>query len=274
MPKCVRVTNEMVDAVLAPLNGVRIGDVFLKPVGKKGVRESCVLVRWACGHEVGVQCGNLKSGRTKGCGVHPCVKVKRSAAASASATAQHEQKRLANFAEAKAEAEAEGYTLTLLPDLRPEGGGRKPGGIAMLPWVSYTCPEGHSHAMTLHNWRRGRRCPGCADYGYQTSKRGTLYLCHRDLPGEVQRMYGITNNPARRLASHRSRGWVLIDRIDGNGQFILICENRIKKYMKAVGLHGSIYTGDDGETEAWAYDDLPIDSIRRVMHSVMEARVA
>jgi len=88
-------------------------------------------------------------------------------------------------------------------------------------------------------------------------------------------MYGITGNLDRRLAEHAKRDWVLIDRIDGGGRYIADAERAIKKYMKAVGLHGSIHTGVmTGETEAWAYDDLPIDSIRRLMHTVMEARAA
>ena len=256
-----RITNERVDAALAPLDGVRVGDVFLKPVGKQGrKKKSSALVRWSCGHEVEVMCGNLWSGATTGCGVLSCLKTRRHAAVSA----RNEQRRLATFAKASATAEAEGYTLTLL-DLRSVRHASKPGGFQTQAWISYVCPSGHEHEMRLSNWRQGARCPDCADYGYQPSKPGTLYLCHRDVHGGIQRMYGITNNPARRLAEHAKRGWVLIDRFDGDGRRVADFESAIKRYMKDTGLHGSIYAGDDGETEAWAYDDLPIDSVRQLM---------
>ena len=263
-----RVTNERVDAALASLDGVRVGDVFLKPVGKRSVMASYVLVRWACGHEVEVQWNHLQSGRTKGCSVRLCPQSKQRAASSAALSARNEQVRLASFAEAKATAEAEGCTNFTLIDLRPDKNASVPGGVKMAPWVSYACPSGHEHEMRLYDWRRGVRCPDCADHGYQPSKPGTLYLCHRDVHGGIQRMYGITNNPARRLAEHAKRGWVLIDRFDGDGRRVADFESAIKRYMKDTGLHGSIYAGDDGETEAWAYDDLPIDSVRQPMLTV------
>lgn len=264
MAKGVRVTNEQVDALLAPLKGERVGNVFIKTVSKKGEKKSCILVRWACGHEVEVLWSNLQQGYTTGCGVRSCLVVKRGAASAA----HNEQKRLASFAKAKAAAEADDYTdFTLLPDLRLSG-------IQMYPWVSYICPEGHRHEMLLANWQKGVRCPDCAITGYQPSKPGTLYLCARTVNGAEQRMYGITNSPDKRLAEHARRGWVLIDRIDGGGQRIAGFERSIKQYMKETGLHASIYSGDNGETEAWAWDDLPIDSLKRLMNTVMNARAA
>lgn len=270
MPRGVRVTNEQVDAVLAPLKGERGGDVFTKTYGKAGKRQSYVLVRWACGHEAEVTWKSLRLGTTTGCRVRSCPQSKWRAAISA----RREQERLAAFTKAKTEAEAEGYTLTLLPDLRPAPDANASGGIRMISWVSCVCPEGHEHEKRLGDWLTGYRCPDCAISGYQTSKPGTLYLCARTVHGAEQRMYGISNVPDKRLAEHAKRGWVLLDRIDGGGQRIAEFERTITEYMKANGLHGSIYAGDDGETEAWAHDDLPIDSIRRLMNTVMNARAA
>ena len=64
--KYQRWTNERVDALLADLPGQRVGDVFL-PEGKKHKR---VLIDWlGCDCEPqSVQCANLDSGVTKGCG--------------------------------------------------------------------------------------------------------------------------------------------------------------------------------------------------------------
>ena len=90
-----RITNEQADALLAPLKGKRVGDMFGKPYGTQGKKQPCILVRWSCGHEVEVWWGNLQQGHTAGCGVPSCLLPKRIAAASAFMTARHKQARLA-----------------------------------------------------------------------------------------------------------------------------------------------------------------------------------
>lgn len=139
--------------------------------------------------------------------------------------------------------------------------------------VRWSC--GHVSKPRVHDLYSGKtvdcnvpHCPARIRRGggYRQSKPGTLYLCHRKVDGEIQRMYGITNQPDRRLTRHAQRGWTLIDRVDGDGQTIADAESIIKKYMKLNDLHASIYTGDDGETEAWSYDDLPADSINELIH--------
>lgn len=236
-----------VDLRLDRLNGTRVGSVFVKRT-PSGYTVKYVHVRWACGHEADVSWDNLRYRRTKGC--HVCVQH-----------AAVEDRRRVAFARAKEEAKAEGYTrFRILPSSQSR--------------VSFVCPEGHEHETTLGTWRSGSRCPECSVSGYKVSKPGVLYLCHRVHNGKTQRMYGITNVPRDRLAEHARRGWQVIDCIADDGQRIADFESAITWYMKDTGLHGSIYAGDSGETEAWSYDDLRIDSISDLFGVIAKTLVA
>lgn len=80
----------------------------------------------------------------------------------------------------------------------------------------------------------GRRCPSCAQTGYDRSKIGYLYILQVEGVNGEFTGYGITGNPSQRLQRHRSRLSALGFQITrsrvfiGGGQEILDTENFIK----------------------------------------------
>jgi hypothetical protein len=76
------------------------------------------------------------------------------------------------------------------------------------------------------NILRGVGCPSCADFGFNPSKPGTLYVFKRD----DYIKYGITNNLNRRLSEHKRHGElkVVFTKSDNDGNIILRTEQKIK----------------------------------------------
>ena len=241
-------TNERADAILAPLGGVRVGDVFLDKRGKKTM--SLVSIAWAdCPHGVTeVRCNNLATGCTTGCRV--CGLAAYHAAQTAAALAQLQ---------------------TDNPDLdleltEPYVGFDSSRGSRKYARVAFTCQScGERQAVLVTDFRKGGRCSACAKHGFDPSKPAYFYLLRRVKHGEEQRMYGITNNYKRRFKEHVKFGWDTAHPLDMrfslDGYEIQNFESVIKDAMRKAGIHGSIYDSP-GATEAWPESLLtPFNSI-------------
>jgi hypothetical protein len=65
----------------------------------------------------------------------------------------------------------------------------------------------------------GTGCPSCAEFGYDSSKPGAIYLLARSVDGVEQRGFGISNNWPQRTAGYERFGWLAIDVVEfENGQ--------------------------------------------------------
>ena len=234
-------TNERVDAILAPLGGTRVGDVFTRGYGNHCNPQSYVRVDWSgCTHGTAeVRCNDLRTGNTTGC--RPCKDEARTAAT------------LAGLRERFPE-----FDLALTDPIVSHINARARQGLMLRAAIEYTCPScNERRTMQLAHFTKGARCPACAKYGFDPSKPGTLYLLHRIKDGDEQRQYGITNDLTKRMRQHRRHGWVLLDRLDDvDGAAIQALESRIKSAMRREGIYRSVYDGTTGTTEAWSSADL------------------
>lgn len=57
----------------------------------------------------------------------------------------------------------------------------------------------------------GRGCPSCAEFGYDPSKPGAIYLLARSVDGVEQRGYGISNDWPTRIKGYERFGWLPLD---------------------------------------------------------------
>ena len=97
----------------------------------------------------------------------------------------------------------------------------------------WTCEKGHTWKASVANRTRlGSGCPECAEHGYKKSLNGYLYLMRRY--GEQQ--IGITNVPKRRLETHGTQGWQLIE-LSGPFSGEPRLESRAGTQAVAEGLH-------------------------------------
>ena len=114
------------------------------------------------------------------------------------------------------------------------------------PWTHLDPECGETRTQEFHNMLEGK-CGGCAEGGgYRTSRSGYFYLMERDYYGSTHMQIGITNVPKRRIATHESEGYRLLELIGPmDGQLIWDTEKAVKDQLDALGwlLHG--------ETERW-----------------------
>lgn len=131
-------------------------------------------------------------------------------------------------------------------------------------WV---CTEGHIWETAIGNRQKGTGCPVCANYGFNFSIDGYLYLLEH--PIWIMQQIGITNNPKRRLKEHRKNGWVEIE-IWGPVKGITAkdWESRILNFLEKqnVDLSSEKVAGKfDGYSEAWNKSKFEASSIKQLM---------
>lgn len=128
------------------------------------------------------------------------------------------------------------------------------GGDVKWPGVWDAC--GHRAAVWPYSvYHAHTQCPCSVVGGYDKTRQGWMYLMARH--GEQQ--VGISNKPSRRLATHRSDGWELLDLVgpvDGADNFEN--ESAIKRWLRdKVGTLPRT-------TEAWSTAALEVSSIREL----------
>jgi Probable Zinc-ribbon domain len=127
--------------------------------------------------------------------------------------------------------------------------------------LGWRCEKGHTWKAVGSSRIAGRGCPTCSRTGYDPSKRGVFYLIHR----HGQFKLGITNIGNNRIYRHSLNGWILIDKIEAEGESIAAFERSAKKSLKALGIPtgpAAFREPFDGFTEAWNAVDLSVRSIR------------
>ncbi|QOC55514.1 hypothetical protein JEP8_086 [Escherichia phage JEP8] len=128
--------------------------------------------------------------------------------------------------------------------------------------LNLVCSEGHEFTPTITNFQKGTRCPKCAQYGYNTLKKGVLYI--QKLIKEkifVGVKFGITNRTTKERIGGQSRlskfnHEIFYELTLQDGQKILDLENKIKEAMKGKTSYISKEDMPDGYTETVAPSEL------------------
>lgn len=112
----------------------------------------------------------------------------------------------------------------------------------------------------------GHGCPDCAVSGFRPALPAYLYLLRRRHDGREERKVGITNVPTARLGKLGRLGWQLIEISDQmDGSRALGVEQAFLRGLLRAGLRRTrsspVADRQDGYTETWSYDALPIDSL-------------
>ena len=128
--------------------------------------------------------------------------------------------------------------------------------------VWWKCDVDESHVWITDVGTRTRArtgCPSCAEYGYDPSKPGWLYLIGQPDLGLLQ--VGISNNLKVRLGAHRSRGWIPLDqRGPMDGALAREMEQDILQRIRCSGaIAASVeeFGRFSGYTEAWLARSFP-----------------
>ena len=136
----------------------------------------------------------------------------------------------------------------------------------------WKCNLGHKWKATANNRSGGRGCPSCAEYGFNPSKDGWLYLIENEMRDMFQ--IGISNYLENRLDKHASGGWKVIEVRGPMDGFLTqdlerLSLRALKRRGALLGRKGSIEKFD-GHTEAWTKASLNVTSIKQILDWVYE----
>ena len=136
----------------------------------------------------------------------------------------------------------------------------------------WKCNLGHKWKATANNRSGGRGCPSCAEYGFNPSKDGWLYLIENEMRDMFQ--IGISNYLENRLDKHASGGWEVIEVRGPMDGFLTqdlerLSLRALKRRGALLGRKGSIEKFD-GHTEAWTKASLNVTSIKQILDWVYE----
>lgn len=163
---------------------------------------------------------------------------------------------------------------TINPSLLGEVNGWNPFELAAFSdkKVSFKCEVGHEWKTSAKNRSIGRGCPSCAKFGFDPNKTAWLYFLRHDSLDLFQ--IGITNDPLRRIAKHKSQGWTEIDvRGPMDGALTRAIESSILSSIKkrgAVLANSTDVKKFDGWTEAWTQRSFSALSISALLDFVYE----
>jgi len=137
---------------------------------------------------------------------------------------------------------------------------------------NWKCNLGHKWKATANNRSGGRGCPSCAEYGFNPSKDGWLYLIENEMRDMFQ--IGISNYLENRLDKHASGGWEVIEVRGPMDGFLTqdlerLSLRALKRRGALLGRKGSIEKFD-GHTEAWTKASLNVTSIKQILDWVYE----
>ena len=161
---------------------------------------------------------------------------------------------------------------TINPNLLHEVNGWDPTEIAAFSdkKCAFICELGHKWKTSVKYRSIGRGCPSCAKSGYDPNRDAWLYFLRHDEFEMFQ--IGITNDPKRRLAKHRSGGWTEIElRGPMDGHLTKDLESSILFSIKrrgAVMANSQDVIRFDGWREAWTSDSLKAATIKELLEFV------
>lgn len=118
--------------------------------------------------------------------------------------------------------------------------------------VTITCPEHGDFEQIANAHLRGQGCPGCAEYGFDRTKVGFLYVLRSDC-GRYMKI-GITHNPKQRhnkLKRDTPFSFERIELIEGPGDQIADLEKELLAEYKPIEFDNQF----DGYTEWRSWDN-------------------
>ena len=129
----------------------------------------------------------------------------------------------------------------------------------------WKCPEGHRYEQTSLNFFHGRRCATCAESGFDPLKPAILYLLQNEFL-EAGKL-GITNAGTTRLASFKSKGWLVFKTFEFTlGSEALALEVVLKKWLREeMGIPAFLSKGDmdrlGGHTETFSKSAIELEKV-------------
>lgn len=128
--------------------------------------------------------------------------------------------------------------------------------------LNLVCMNEHTFTPSIANFQRGKRCPKCANHGYNPLKKGVLYIQKIiNQNAFIGVKFGITKLTVKERMKQQSR----VSKFDHeifyeltlqDGQKILDLENKIKEAMKGKTSYISKEDMPDGYTETVAPSEL------------------
>jgi|LauGreDrversion4_2_1035121.scaffolds.fasta_scaffold88913_3 hypothetical protein len=140
--------------------------------------------------------------------------------------------------------------------------------------VFWKCEEGHTWKAAIYSRTGGNNvgCPSCAQSGFDQNKDGYIYFLEHPLWNMYQ--IGITNDPDRRIATHKRRGWEIIDiRGPMDGLIAQEWETDLLRFLKKSGAKlgpKEVVGKFDGYSEAWIKDNFEVVDLRTLMQLVRD----
>lgn len=126
---------------------------------------------------------------------------------------------------------------------------------------NWKCPKCEEvYPCRIANRSKGRGCPFCAEYGYNKSEPGWMYLMFR----QNEQQIGISNDIEGRLHFHKKKGgWKLLDKIGPfRGDDISDTEKEVKRWLrKRIGTI-------EGTTENWYSKKLRVKDLKDLFSKV------
>jgi len=112
--------------------------------------------------------------------------------------------------------------------------------------LSIYCPDHGVFEQTPADHIKGQGCPGCAETGFNRTKKGFLYVLRSEC-GTMMKI-GVTNNPSQRHAQlTRATPFLFdcIELVEGNGDYIADLEKNLLSLFEPVNFTEKF----DGSTE-------------------------
>ena len=137
--------------------------------------------------------------------------------------------------------------------------------------VWWRCDSGHAFLQSGKKRREGQGCPSCSASGYSPGEPGYLYLLQKELLQLQQ--FGMTNNPNRRLTTHKKNGWEVLDVIGpADGYWVLETENAMKTFFRVKNLLLPKDYADkfDGYTESWSSSSIRFETMSALLEALRE----
>ena len=131
---------------------------------------------------------------------------------------------------------------------------------------NYKCECGRTSKISVGDFKSGKRCAGCAEYGFKTSKPSYLYFLEKD---SQYMQIGIYNEGSDRLKTHARNGWVLKEQIYfQDGKECLIMEKKIKYFLYLLNIptgRQAFREPFNGYTEAWHIVDYDPKTLKQII---------
>ena len=136
----------------------------------------------------------------------------------------------------------------------------------------WKCKNGHVWAARVaHRASSGSGCPTCsAQGGFNQNEDGWLYFLRHEHWGMLQ--IGITNQPKRRLTSHKKLGWIPVEiRGPMDGLIAREWETSILRFLRDRGIElgpTDVIGRFDGFSESWKEIAYPANSLEELIEAV------